>query len=83
VGDLRGDYYPIGFTGATLSYLFGPRVNILRGNVTDADLEKPPSRLSRLGTSARFLRWFLWIQILLGWLLATLFLAGVTGIIRR
>ena len=34
VGDFRGDYYPIGFTGATLSYLFGPRVNILRGNVT-------------------------------------------------
>jgi hypothetical protein len=32
----------------------------------------------RLGTSPRFLRWFLWAQILLGWLLATLFVAGFT-----
>jgi hypothetical protein len=45
--------------------------------------ETPPSRLSRWLTSPRFLRWFLWIQILLGWLLATLFLAGVTGIVRK
>jgi hypothetical protein len=34
-------------------------------------------------TSPKFLRWFLWIQILLGWLLATLFLAGVTGVVRK
>jgi len=40
-------------------------------------------RLSRWGTSPKFLRWFLWIQILLGWLLATLFLAGVSGIVRK
>ena len=38
---------------------------------------------SRWGTSPRFLRWFLWLQILLGWLLATLLLAGLTGIIRK
>jgi hypothetical protein len=36
-----------------------------------------------LWTSPRGLRWFLWFQILLGWLLATLFVAGVTGFIRR
>jgi hypothetical protein len=32
---------------------------------------------------AAFLQWFLWIQILSGWILGTLFLAGVTGIIRK
>jgi hypothetical protein len=29
------------------------------------------------------LRWFRWGQILAGWLLATLFVAGVTGIVRK
>lgn len=41
------------------------------------------SSLFRIATSARFLRWFLLFQILLGWLLATLFFAGVTGLIRK
>ena len=53
------------------------------GLLAPVDLKEPPSRCSRLGTSPRFLRWFLWMQILLGWLLATLFVAGVTGIIRK
>jgi hypothetical protein len=39
--------------------------------------------LDRLAESPRFLRIFVWIQILLGWLFATLFVAGVTGIVRR
>ena len=34
-------------------------------------------------TSPRFVMWFLWIQILLGWLLATLFVAGVSGIVHK
>jgi len=29
------------------------------------------------------MRVFIWIQILLGWLLATLFVAGISGIIRH
>jgi hypothetical protein len=29
------------------------------------------------------LLWFRWVQVLLGWVLATLFVAGVTGIVRR
>jgi hypothetical protein len=41
------------------------------------------SHLVHLTPSTRFLRWFLWVQILLGWLLATFFLAGITGIIRQ
>jgi hypothetical protein len=45
--------------------------------------DTPRSRASRWGTSARFLRWFLWAQILLGWLLATLFLAGISGVIKK
>lgn len=58
------------------------RVFRLIGVLEEAD-GKMPSRLARWGTSPRFLRWFLWVQILLGWLLATLFLAGVTGLIRK
>jgi hypothetical protein len=34
-------------------------------------------------TAPRFVMCFLWIQILLGWLLATLFVAGVTGIVHK
>jgi hypothetical protein len=39
--------------------------------------------LSAKTTAPRFVMWFLWIQILLGWLLATLFVAGVSGIVHR
>lgn len=39
--------------------------------------------LSRSATSPRFVKWFLWIQVLLGWLLATLFVAGVSGIVHK
>jgi hypothetical protein len=28
-------------------------------------------------------RWFLWVQVLLGWLFATLFVAGVSGIVQH
>jgi hypothetical protein len=30
-----------------------------------------------------FVRWFRWIQICIGWLLTTLFVGGVTGILRK
>jgi len=33
--------------------------------------------------SPRFLRWFRWLQICAGWILATLFVGGVTGVIRK
>ena len=55
---------------------------ILSGLRMDEKQTGPPSRFSYWGTSPRIVRWFLWIQILLGWLLATLFVAGVTGIVR-
>lgn len=41
------------------------------------------SRISSRMVSGRFMRWFIWIQILLGWLLATLFVAGVLGIVQK
>jgi hypothetical protein len=41
-----------------------------------------PERL-RWVPAAEFLRWFRWLQVLLGWLLATLFVAGVTGVVRQ
>jgi len=33
--------------------------------------------------SPRFVRWFRWVQICLGWILATLFVGGVSGLIRK
>ncbi len=56
---------------------------VLAGLLSPVDPTEKPSSFARTGTSPRFLRWFLWFQILLGWLLATLFVAGVTGIIRK
>jgi sRNA-binding regulator protein Hfq len=41
----------------------------------------PNPRVSRWMPS--LLRWFRWVQVLLGWLLATLFVAGVTGVVRK
>jgi len=56
---------------------------IFVGLLAPVNLDQVPSRLGRFATSPRGLRWFLWFQILLGWLLATLFLAGVTGIVHK
>ena len=39
--------------------------------------------LSATTTAPRFVMWFLWFQILLGWLLATLFVAGLSGIVHK
>lgn len=33
--------------------------------------------------SPRFIRAFLWVQVLLGWLLATLFVAGIAGMLHK
>jgi hypothetical protein len=41
------------------------------------------SRFSSHIASPSFLRCFRWLQISVGWILATLFVAGVTGVIRR
>ncbi len=40
-------------------------------------------RWLRLVLPPGFLRCFRWVQICLGWILATLFVAGVTGIVRK
>ncbi|MGA2903572.1 MAG: hypothetical protein ABSD98_07065 [Candidatus Korobacteraceae bacterium] len=42
-----------------------------------------PGSLNRFVTTPRFVRRFLWFQILVGWLLATLFIAGVSGIVHK
>jgi hypothetical protein len=39
--------------------------------------------LSRAGTSPGFVRGFMWVQILLGWLLATFFLYGLSDLIKK
>lgn len=48
---------------------------------TSANTEEPPK--SSLFTSPRFLFAFQRLQVLLGWILATLFVAGVTGIVQK
>jgi hypothetical protein len=37
----------------------------------------------RIRISGRFLRHYLWLQIMAGWLLSAIFVAGVTGLIRN
>jgi hypothetical protein len=59
------------------------RLLIFCGLQPPPNREAPRSKLGRWLTSPRFLRWLLWIHILLGWLLATLFLAGLTGVVRK
>ncbi len=68
-----------------------PLVNLGQNDNWQPEPPAPASRqpgeklfawLHRRITWRRFLVWFLWFQILLGWLLATLFVGGVTGIIR-
>jgi hypothetical protein len=41
------------------------------------------SRFTFFSSFAGLLRWFQWFQILSGWVLGTLFIAGVTGITRK
>jgi hypothetical protein len=43
----------------------------------------PIFRLSVCLSLAGVLHWFQWLQILSGWVLGTLFIAGVTGVIRK
>ncbi len=66
-------------------HFFAPldRVFIAVGLRPSTDVNHTPSFASRFGTSPRFVTWFRWFQILLGWLLATLFLAGVSGIVHK
>ncbi len=59
------------------------RVLVRLGVRPETDPLRPAYSFGRFGTSARFVTRFLWIQILLGWLLATLFVAGVTGIVHK
>ena len=56
------------------------------GQTRQATAHQPFGRLSWLllrVASPRFLQPFRWTQICLGWLLATLFVGGVTGIVRN
>jgi hypothetical protein len=49
----------------------------------DTSGQSATTPLSRRYTSPTFLKWVIWIQILFGWLFATLFVAGITGIVRK
>jgi len=62
---------------------WGRSILLTAGLQADASGRMPTTSLRRRGTSPKFLKWFIWIQILLGWLFATLFVAGYTGIVRK
>ncbi len=51
------------------------------GNLSQ--LQPQESSMCRSFASPSFLTWFLRVQILLGWVLATLFVAGVSGVVRK
>ena len=45
-----------------------------------------PSTAHRCATPfylGAYLRWYLWAHILLGWFFTSMFIAGVTGLVRR
>jgi len=50
---------------------------------TNPVVANPPCHSANWLISPEFLRWFGWCQTILGWFLATLFAAGVTGVIRN
>ena len=52
-------------------------------NLSQKDHWMPDPNHQGLRRMPGFLRWFRWGQVLLGWLLATLFVAGVTGVVRK
>src|SRR5580704_1388497 len=53
------------------------------GLQTDAKGHAATTPPSHFGTSPTFLKWCIWVHILLGWLFATLFVAGISGIVRK
>jgi hypothetical protein len=87
-GTLPGNYeafYPI-------PYSLENSFPLVKLGVQDRWIPKPDpqgatgdwtSQLHVHSTSPSFLRYFRWLQICLGWILATLFVGGVTGVIRR
>jgi hypothetical protein len=65
--------------------VFLPFVNLHQEHYwwPDADAEGDWSVFGqRLKISGRVLRYYFWLQIIAGWLLSAIFLAGVTGLIR-
>jgi hypothetical protein len=74
---------------ASLEYTF-PLVKLGQADKWQADPSCAPSaegklfrRLAQMITLRRSLRWIIWAQILLGWLLATLFVGAVTGLVQH
>jgi len=65
--------------------VFLPFVNLHQEHYwwPDADASGECSVLNRrLRISGSFLRYYLWSQVIAGWLLSAIFLAGVTGLMR-
>jgi len=88
VGGRVPEHYP---TFSPLIYSlenFLPLVKLGQGDkwqpYPGSDAPQPSTSFpSRFAPSPEIVLWFLRIQILLGWLLATLFVAGVSGIVHK
>ena len=59
---------------------WGPEPETQTGALTSV---RGLSRSSFGPATPAFLRWFRWLQICAGWVLATLFVAGISGVIRK
>jgi hypothetical protein len=65
------------------AFRFLERLLTFTGLLAPMNTDEPPSRLSRYLTGPRFLREFLWLQILLGWVLASFLVLGLAGLIHK
>lgn len=66
--------------------VFVPFVNLHQEHYwwPDADAEGQFAILGRnIRVSGRMLRRYLWLQIIAGWLLTAIFVAGITGLLRN
>ncbi len=88
-GKLPGHYPRFNLFIASLEYTF-PLVKLGQADKWQPQPgDAPPlkgslfRRLAQLIALRRSLRWIIWAQILLGWLLATLFVAAITGLVQH
>jgi hypothetical protein len=80
--------YPLAHYERFYASIYSLEKTFLLTNLGQVDLGQPdpnppPHRFVQWFIPAEFLRWFGWCQTVLGWILATIFAAGVTGVVRN
>jgi hypothetical protein len=67
---------------------FLPLVDLYQDKFWLPNSQKGPTVLHVFGVSlgpslGSLLRWYLWLHIMAGWFFASMFVAGVTGLVRK